>query len=115
MSTQIFFLSSINEVEITSLLQLYPKLSTINRAIEQSPNRFSSDLNEYKIIVDRIDYWISSLYPDEQLIVRLRFFERYSYDHIAIECHYSNHSSISKKVKVILDKIKKIENSERRG
>lgn len=69
---------------------------------------------ECAFLVERVDYWIASLYPDEQIILCLRFFKHYSYDHIAIECNYSNHSSISKKIKIILGKIKLAEEDERR-
>ena len=87
------------EIELTLKLSYFAKIHL--RELENI-------LHSYIVYI--VDFWLNSLFPDEQKIIFLRIFEKKTYDCIAIETGYSNHSSIVRKYKKIVKKIYNIHN-----
>ena len=55
-----------------------------------------------------IIYILFLLLPDELEIITLRNFEKMSFDLISIHVGYANHSSIIRKYRKIIDKVRKM-------
>lgn len=64
----------------------------------------------YAYIVHLVDSWIKQLFPDEILILKMRIFDKKTFDYISIQIGYANHSSVIRKYKDIITKIKNMEN-----
>ena len=96
------------EIELTLKLSYFAKIHL--RELENilqidNDRKYNQDYIFYTYIVYIVDFWLNSLFPDEQKIIFLRIFEKKTYDCIAIETGYSNHSSIVRKYKKIVKKI----------
>ena len=55
---------------------------------------------------------IKELLPDELEIISLRNFENKTFDLISIHVGYANHSSIVRKYKTIINKVRKLNNAQ---
>ena len=62
----------------------------------------------YLFIIDIVDDWLQELFPDEQEIVKLRIFEKRTFDNISVQLGYCNHSSVVRKYKTIISKIREL-------
>lgn len=89
----------LNEIEMIKQIRNGEKLSKYEK--------HSKDYYSYIICI--VDYWLNYLFPDEVEIVRLRVFNKLTFDYISIQLGYSNHSSIVRKYKSILKKISQFE------
>lgn len=89
----------LNTYEIELLLRLYPRLLNVNEDFTVLEIDFKS------YIINSVELWLTTLYTDEIELIKLRFFDRKSYDHIAGYLGYKNHSSVIKKLNQILKKI----------
>ena len=69
-----------------------------------------NDYLYYLHIVSIVDNWMKELLPDELEIITLRNFEKMSFDLISIHVGYANHSSIIRKYRKIIDKVRKMNN-----
>lgn len=101
------------EIELTLKLSYFAKihLRELERIVQIDNNKkYREEYVFYSYIVHIVDFWINSLFSDEQEIIILRIFERKTYDCIALKIGYSNHSSIIRKYKEILKKIYNIHN-----
>ena len=95
------------EIELTLKLSYFAKIHL--RELDNN-KKYREEYVFYSYIVHIVDFWINSLFPDEQEIIILRIFERKTYDCIALKIGYSNHSSIIRKYKEILKKLYNIHN-----
>jgi hypothetical protein len=59
----------------------------------------------YSHIIYLVDSWLNNLMPDEVQIVSFRVFNNESYDYIAGQLGYANHSSVTRKFKGIIYKL----------
>lgn len=89
----------LNEIEITKQIHNGEKLSKYEK--------HSKDY--YSFVICIVDYWLNYLFPDEVEIIKLRVFNKLTFDYISIQLGYSNHSSIVRKYKSILNKISQLE------
>ena len=74
-----------------------------------------NEKNEYMFyshIVSKVNYWLKELLPDELEIIALRNFENKTFDLISIHVGYANHSSIVRKYKSIINKVRKLNNEQ---
>ena len=94
-----------------------------NEEIELTLNFYSikfKELNDhekneymfYSHIVSKVNYWLKALLPDELEIIALRNFENKTFDLISINVGYANHSSIVRKYKNIINKVRKLNNEQ---
>lgn len=99
------------EIELT--LKLYSIAKIHLNQLERDKIRYS-DINTtylnddyfyYSHIVCLVDSWLNFLLQDEVDIINLRIFNKKSYDYIASQLGYANHSSIVRKFKGIIRKI----------
>lgn len=109
-----FFLA--NHKSIRVLLLAYPLLKSVTA---NSGNIYAIKVDKgvddlIKYMIEIVDSWLNQLYSDEREIIELRYFKDYSYNHIAIECRYKSHSSVWKKEKRIISKIRKAEINNRK-
>lgn len=107
---------TLDEVEL--MLTLYPIAKIHLNEIEMikqihneeglpKHEKYSKDY--YSFIICIVDYWLNYLFPDEIEIVTLRIFKKMTFDYISIQLGYSNHSSIVRKYRNILNKICQLE------
>lgn len=90
------------------MLILYPKMkSNLNQAQKSDTINDLGSLNQY---IHTVESWLSNLYPDEFLIIELREFKGKSFESIAIQCNYKNHSSVIRKHNTIIKKIRRMSN-----
>lgn len=98
-------------VEIESTLKLYPysKLHCDELKNEIQRGGYSqnkkNELIASQYIVDTVEKWFKILLPDEREIIKLRILGNRTYDFIAIQLGYANHSSVIRKYHSILKKI----------
>lgn len=59
----------------------------------------------YSYIIDIVNSWLIHLLPDEAEIIRLRNINKKTYDFIASQLGYANHSSVIRKHFNIIDKL----------
>lgn len=104
--------------EVELMLALYPIAKVHLSEIEMiSKIRKEGKLSEceklfkdyYSFVISIVDCWLNVLFPDEIEIIRLRKFNKKTFDYIAIQCGYLNHSSIVRKYKRALNKISQLE------
>ena len=61
------------------------------------------------MIINIVHSWINNLLPDEIEIIERRIIDKNTYDIIAIQLGYANHSSVIRKYKSILNKLSSLE------
>lgn len=103
--------------EIEMFLYLYPiskkKCAEIDELLQYSilDEERIKELKSAKILYMKInmlvEYWLSTLSKSELEIIKYRYFDKFSYDHIANLLCYQNHSSIIKYNKKIIKKIER--------
>ena len=89
-------------------------IDNLNQAI-QFKELNDLEKNEYVFyshIVSKVNYWLKELLPDELEIISLRNFENKTFDLISIHVGYANHSSIVRKYKSIINKVRKLNNEQ---
>lgn len=59
----------------------------------------------YSYIINIVHSWINTLLPDEVEIIQKRIVDKNTFDYIAIQLGYANHSSVVRKYKNILHKL----------
>ena len=96
------------EIELTLKLSYFAKIHL--RELENilqidNDRKYNQDYIFYSYIVYIVDFWLNSLFPDEQKIIFLRIFEKKTYNHIAFQIGYLNHSSVIRKYKGIINKL----------
>ena len=90
------------EIELTLNLYSIAK-SHINELNQKKQIERLEDFNKYEK-----NNWMKELLPDELEIITLRNFEKMSFDLISIHVGYANHSSIIRKYRKIIDKVRKM-------
>ncbi|MCR1961044.1 hypothetical protein CWE04_08065 [Thomasclavelia cocleata] len=101
---------SFDEIELT--LKMYPIAKNHLLELEQSFNlsNFQTDFSRnyyyYSYIVDKVNLWIDNLLPDEKEVIMRRIFLKQTFDYISIQLGYANHSSVDRKYKKIINKIR---------
>lgn len=97
--------------EIEHTLYLFPfakvKIAELERELNKDI-KSSLEYNHYLFIVKVSEFWLSKCEIDEGEIIRMRFFEKRSFDYISIQLGYKNHSSIIRKTNEILKRLSKI-------
>lgn len=97
---------SANEIEHTFYLFPFAKIKVIELKCNADKNIENSiEYYHYLFIVRITEFWLSKCLPDEIEIITMRYFENKSLDYIAIQLGYKNHSSIIRKVNVIIKKL----------
>ena len=104
------------EIELTLNFYSIAKLhiDILNQAL-QFKELNDHEKNEYMFyshIVSKVNYWLKELLPDELEIIALRNFENKTFDLISIHVGYANHSSIVRKYKSIINKVRKLNNEQ---
>lgn len=105
------------EIELTLNLYSIAK-SHINELNQKKQIERLEDFNKYEKndylyylhIISIVNNWVKELLPDELEIITLRNFEKMSFDLISIHVGYANHSSIIRKYRKIIDKVRKMNN-----
>ncbi len=100
------------EVELTlnlySIAKLHLNELERNKLIN-SESKFSDfDMNcyhYYSFIIKIVNSWVNNLLPDEIEIIQKRIVDKNTFDKIAVQLGYANHSSVIRKYKSILDKL----------
>lgn len=64
-----------------------------------------SSYHYYSYIINLVHSWINDLLPDEAEIIQQRIIDKQTFDFIAIQLGYANHSSVVRKYKNILKKM----------
>ena len=103
------------EIELTLNLYSIAK-SHIDKLNQKKQIERLEDFNKYEKndylyylhIVSIVNNWVKELLPDEREIITLRNFEKMSFDLISIHVGYANHSSIIRKYRKIIDKVRKM-------
>lgn len=93
------------EIELTLKLSYFAKihLGELERILQTSNDKkYTDDYIYYSHIINIVDSWLKSLFPDEQEIIILRILKNQTYNHIAFQIGYLNHSSVIRKYKGIL-------------
>ena len=104
-------LYSKEEIELTLKLYSVAKIHLIEIereeqfCIEKKEKGESNIFNYYSHIVFLVDSWLELLFPDEIEILKLRVFNRQTFDNISIKLGYANHSSVVRKYEKIIYKI----------
>lgn len=103
---------SVEEIELTlklySIAKLHIKELENNLYLKQ--NKECKKYFYYQHIVNVVDSWFEILFPDEVELLMMRIYSKKTFDFISIQLGYANHSSVIRKYKQIILKIKK--NSE---
>lgn len=98
---------SLEEIELT--LKLYPIAKIHVKELDNvrllSSNEYCSEYNYYSHIIEIVDLWLERLYPDEIELLMLRICLKKTFDNIAVQLGYANHSSVVRKYKQIIFKI----------
>lgn len=92
------------EIELTLKLSYFAKihLGELERILQTSNDKkYTDDYIYYSHIINIVDSWLKSLFPDEQEIIILRILKNQTYNHIAFQIGYLNHSSVIRKYKGI--------------
>lgn len=69
--------------------------------------KYRKEIIFYEFIWEHAERWISELELDEKEIIIKRFDEKKTFDQIAIEIGYANHSSTIRKYTQIIEKIRR--------
>ncbi|MCR0316611.1 hypothetical protein MKA27_19675 [[Clostridium] innocuum] len=103
--------------EIEMFLYLYPvskkKFAEIDELLKYSilDDSRIKELKSAKILYEKInrlvEYWFNFLSESELQLIKYRYFNKFSYDHIANLLCYQNHSSIIKHNRKIIKKIER--------
>lgn len=97
------------EIELTLKLSYFAKihLGELERILQTSNDKkYTDDYIYYSHIINIVDSWLKSLFPDEQEIIILRILKNQTYNHIAFQIGYLNHSSVIRKYKgIFLNKL----------
>ena len=94
------------EIELTLKLSYFAKihLGELERILQTSNDKkYTDDYIYYSHIINIVDSWLKSLFPDEQEIIILRILKNQTYNHIAFQIGYLNHSSVIRKYKGIIN------------
>lgn len=102
---QIYY--SAKEIEV--LFHLYPiatlKLKELTIKKEELSDIQKNVVIHYKYIIKFVDDILKTLPNDELEIIKMRYFKNYSFDDIAIQLGYRNHSSVIRKKNSIIKQI----------
>lgn len=105
---------STNEIELT--LNFYSiailQLKTLGQDKILKNNLSTIENNSifyYSHLIKLVDFWLSHLLPDEVEIIESRIFKKKTFDLIAIELGYANHSSVVRKYQSIIHKLSEID------
>ena len=101
------------EIELTLKLSYFAKihLGELERILQTSNDKkYTDDYIYYSHIINIVDSWLKSLFPDEQEIIILRILKNQTYNHIAFQIGYLNHSCVIRKYKGIIN-IKKTDSN----
>ncbi len=100
------------EVELTLSLYSIAKVHLNDLERKQLINGESNTTNfekncyhYYSYIINIVHSWINTLLPDEAEIIQKRIIDKNTFDFIAIQLGYANHSSVIRKNKNILNKL----------
>ena len=96
------------EIELTLKLSYFAKihLGELERNLQtNNDKKYTDDYIYYSHIINIVDSWLKSLFPDEQEIIILRILKNQTYNHIAFQIGYLNHSSVIRKYKGIINKL----------
>ena len=96
------------EIELTLKLSYFAKihLGELERILQTSNDKkYTDDYIYYSHIINIVDSWLKSLFPDEQEIIILRILKNQTYNHIAFQIGYLNHSSVIREYKGIINKL----------
>ena len=86
------------EIELTLKLSYFAKihLGELERILQTSNNKkYTDDYIYYSHIINIVDSWLKSLFPDEQEIIILRIFKNQTYNHIALDISYKSNAFLS--------------------
>lgn len=98
------------EIELTLGLYFIAKQHLYEMNMEETSKAnqttFMDLYNYYSYIVHLVDSWLLLLFPDEILLLEMRIDKGMGFDDISIVLGYANHSSVLRKYRQIITKIK---------
>lgn len=105
---------SCKEIECTLALYMIAKNKKLDIAddlahcdSEARRNNLISEKMYYERIILTVDHWMSLLYDDEKLLIKLRYFKSISFENISRKLNYAEHSGVLKKIHKIIQKLEK--------
>lgn len=91
--------------EIEYILKLYPFAKTRSQQLYSTNTNFINLHHFYDSVVYLVETWLSLLDFDEKEIIIDKSFKNKSFETIAVQTYYANHSSVIRKYRKILQKI----------
>ncbi len=91
--------------EVENILKLYPFAKKKSQQVYSTNTDYVDFHSFYDSIIYLVETWLSILEPDEKAIIIDKSFKNKSFETIAIQSYYANHSSVIRKYRKILQKI----------
>lgn len=91
--------------EIVLFLELY-SISKVKKKELDYTDVKDNNYMFYSFIIEHVEQWFTFLEYDELEIIKDKHLKNLTFDQISINNHYANHSSIVRKYKSIINKIK---------